>query len=137
MICLQAFDSTMAFKRRIATIESAIYLIRVQRVMLDSDLAAIHRVATKQLNRQLERNRQPFPKDFPFQITAQEAADLRSQFATSKRADGAQASCLWGSRASRLAFRNDSAGWKPVGPTAKMAMPRFRHALSALHNLQS
>jgi len=60
--------------------------------------------------------------------------DLRSQFVTSKRANLAQASCLWGSPVSRLAFRNDSAGWKPAGPTAKMAVPRFRYALSALRN---
>jgi hypothetical protein len=83
MICLQTFDQTMAFKRKIASIESAIYLVRGHRVMLDSDLAAIYGVTTKQLNQQLKRNRDRFPEDFAFQLTAQEFTNLRSQFATS------------------------------------------------------
>ena len=49
MICLQAFDLTMSFQRKIANVESAIHLIRGQRVMLDSDLAAIYGVTTKRL----------------------------------------------------------------------------------------
>ena len=83
MICLQPFDSTMASNRKIANIESAIYLLRGQRVMLDSDLAAIYGVTTKRLNEQLKRNRSRFPEDFAFQLTAEELANLRSQIATS------------------------------------------------------
>ncbi len=83
MICLQAFDSAMASDRKVASIERAIYLIRGQRVMLDSDLAAIYGVATKRLNEQLRRNRSRFPEDFAFQLTAEELSNLRSQFATS------------------------------------------------------
>jgi len=48
MICLQALDPTMASTRKISSIESAIYLLRGQRVMLDSDLAAIYGVSTRQ-----------------------------------------------------------------------------------------
>jgi ORF6N domain len=66
-----------------AQLESAIYLIRGQRVMLDSDLAAIYGVTTKQLNQQLKRNRKRFPEDFAFQLNNEEFASLRSQFATS------------------------------------------------------
>ena len=47
MICLQAFDSTMSLRRKIANLESAIHLIRGQRVMLDSDLAAIYGSRTR------------------------------------------------------------------------------------------
>jgi len=83
MICLQAFDSHMASDRRIANIESAIYLIRGHRVMLDSDLAAIYGVTTKRLNEQLRRNRSRFPGDFAFLVTNDELTNLRSQFATS------------------------------------------------------
>jgi hypothetical protein len=83
MISLRAFDSTMSSNRKIDNVESAIYLIRGQRVMLDSDLAAIYQVTTKRLNEQLKRNRKRFPIDFGFQLTAEELTNLRSQIATS------------------------------------------------------
>jgi hypothetical protein len=83
MICLLAFDSAMPSTRKIDNVESAIYLIRGQRVMLDADLAAIYRVTTKRLNEQLRRNPNRFPEDFAFQLTIEELTDLRSQFATS------------------------------------------------------
>ena len=83
MICLLAFDSAMPSARKIDNLESAIYLIRGQRVMLDADLAAIYRVTTKRLNEQLKRNPNRFPEDFAFQLTIEELTDLRSQFATS------------------------------------------------------
>jgi len=83
MICLNQFDQIMTVQRKIANVESAIHLIRRQRVMLDSDLAAIYGVTTKRLNEQLRRNRSRFPSDFGFQLSAEEFTDLRSQFATS------------------------------------------------------
>jgi hypothetical protein len=89
MICLQAFDSPMASDRKkVTSIESEIYLLRGQRVMLDSDLAAIYAVTTKQLNQQVKRNRNRFPEDFAFQLTVQELTSLRSQFVTSKGRGG-------------------------------------------------
>ena len=84
MISLREFDPLVSATRKIDNVESAIYLIRGQRVMLDSGLAAIYQVTTKRLNQQLKRNRRRFPKDFAFRLTAEEAADLRSQFVTSK-----------------------------------------------------
>ena len=57
MISLAGLDSVMSAKRQIDNVESAIYLIRGQRVMLDSDLAAIYQVTTRRLNEQLRRNR--------------------------------------------------------------------------------
>jgi hypothetical protein len=83
MISLREFDPTMSPRRKIDNIEVAIHLIRGQRVMLDSDLAAIYQVTTKRLNEQLRRNRQRFPKDFAFQLRAEEVTNLRSQIATS------------------------------------------------------
>ena len=83
MICLQALDPTMASTRKISSIESAIYLLRGQRVMLDSDLAAIYKVSTRQLNQQLKRNRSRFPDDFAFQLSTGEFRNLKSQIATS------------------------------------------------------
>jgi hypothetical protein len=63
-------------------LESFIYLIRGRKVMLDSDLAKLYGVTTKRLNEQFKRNRQRFPKDFAFHLTAVELRALRSQFAT-------------------------------------------------------
>ena len=83
MISLQALDPTMASTRKISSIESAIYLLRGQRVMLDSDLAAIYGVSTRQLNQQLKRNRSRFPDDFAFQLSTEEFRNLKSQIATS------------------------------------------------------
>ena len=83
MICLNQFDQIMTVQRKIANLESAIHLIRGQRVMLDSDLAAIYGVTTKRLNEQLRRNRSRFPSDFAFQLTAEEFTNLKSQIATS------------------------------------------------------
>jgi hypothetical protein len=83
MICLNQFDQIMTVQRKIANVEGAIHLIRGQRVMLDSDLAAIYCVTTKRLNEQLRRNRSRFPGDFAFQLTAEEFTNLKSQIATS------------------------------------------------------
>ncbi len=83
MICLQTFDPIVASDRKIASIERAIYSLRGQRVMLDSDLAAIYGVTTRRLNEQLRRNRSRFPDDFAFQLTAEESRNLKSQIATS------------------------------------------------------
>ncbi len=78
----------MTSKRSLRQLERGIHLIRGQRVMLDSDLAAIYQVTTKRLNQQLRRNRERFPEDFAFQLTAGEFASLRSQIVTSNGRGG-------------------------------------------------
>src|SRR5437588_9264585 len=83
MISRRAFESPMTSPREMQTVENAIHLVRGQRVMLDSDLAAIYGVTTKRLNQQVRRNETRFPHDFAFQLTAEEFADLRLQIATS------------------------------------------------------
>ncbi|MDE2136386.1 MAG: ORF6N domain-containing protein [Gammaproteobacteria bacterium] len=65
-------------------ITHAILVLRGHKVLLDAELAAIYGVTTKRLNEQVRRNRGRFPADFMFQLSAQEAAVLRSQSATSK-----------------------------------------------------
>lgn len=69
-------------------IEAAIYLIRGMKVMLDSDLAALYGVKTKELNKAVVRNRDRFPSDFVFQLTAEEVASLRFQIGTSSLGHG-------------------------------------------------
>ncbi|MBI5687724.1 MAG: ORF6N domain-containing protein [Verrucomicrobia bacterium] len=80
-------DYATAIKRKVR-IESLILTIRGQRVMLDSDLARIYGVQLKRLNEQVRRNSERFPKDFAFQLTRQEFANLKSQFATSSSHGG-------------------------------------------------
>ena len=60
-----------------------IYVIRNQKVMLDSDLAELYGVETKQLKRQVNRNTIRFPEDFMFELTQIEFNNLISQFVTS------------------------------------------------------
>jgi hypothetical protein len=64
-------------------IERAILFVRSHKVMLDSDLAALYAVETKQLVRAVKRNIDRFPDDFAYQLTAKEFADLRRQSGTS------------------------------------------------------
>lgn len=64
-------------------IGNTIYVIRNQKVMLDSDLAVLYGIDTKRINEQVRRNRDRFPEDFMFQLTSKEWTNLKSQFATS------------------------------------------------------
>lgn len=67
-------------------IELLIYSIRGQNVIFDSDLAALYGVPTKRLNEQVRRNRDRFPGDFMFQLTAAELdTAIRSQSATASK----------------------------------------------------
>ena len=64
-------------------IENLIHIVRGQQTMLDSDLAKLYGVETRALNQAVKRNIERFPEDFMFQLTKEEAGDLRSQIATS------------------------------------------------------
>jgi hypothetical protein len=69
-------------------IEKRIYLVRGQKVMLDSDLAELYGVTTGNLNLAVRRNKSRFPQDFMFQLTAEEAKSLLLQTARSKGRGG-------------------------------------------------
>jgi len=71
-------------------IAQSIIVLRGQRVLLDSDLAALYEVETRRLNEQVRRNRDRFPADFIFELSDEEF-NLMSQFATSS----------WGGRRKR------------------------------------
>lgn len=68
----------------IQNIQNFIYLIRGQKVMLDRDLATLYNVRTHHLNEAVKRNRNRFPPDFMFQLSAAEHQTLISQIAISK-----------------------------------------------------
>jgi len=68
---------------KVSSIKSLIYVIRGQKVMLDSDLAELYGISTKVLNQAVKRNLGRFPADFMFQLTDEEAESLKPQIATS------------------------------------------------------
>jgi hypothetical protein len=69
-------------------VESRILVLRQQKVILDTDLAELYAVPVKRLNEQVKRNQERFPADFMFQVSPEEQASLRSQFATSNPGRG-------------------------------------------------
>jgi hypothetical protein len=69
-------------------VAQSIRWIRNQKVLLDSDLAALYGVQTKNLNKAVKRNAERFPADFMFQLTTEELCSLRFQFGTSKARGG-------------------------------------------------
>lgn len=70
---------------QLTLIQSKIYEIRGQKVMLDFDLAEMYEVETKRLKEAVKRNLSRFPADFMFILTQKEFQGLRSQIATSNR----------------------------------------------------
>jgi len=91
----------------IDAITNRILVIRGQKVMLDVDLAGLYGVTTKRLNEQMRRNLDRFPSDFVFQLTVQDVASLRSQFATSR--SGLQRRAWGGRRYAPYAFTEHGA----------------------------
>ncbi|MGD9781106.1 MAG: ORF6N domain-containing protein [Kiritimatiellia bacterium] len=70
------------------TIRRLIFTLRGQKIILDSDLAALYGVATKVLNQAIKRNAEKFPVDFMFQLAPQEVKNLRLQIVTSSLGHG-------------------------------------------------
>lgn len=72
----------------IRRVDSRIFVLRGQKVILDSDLAELYGVSIKRLNEQVKRNRKRFPSDFVLRLRRSELAFLRSQNATSTNRHG-------------------------------------------------
>jgi hypothetical protein len=71
-----------------ANLETRIYTIRGQKVMLDSDLAELYGVTTSALNRQVKRNIDRFPADFMMKLTEDEFQSLKCQIGISNKGRG-------------------------------------------------
>lgn len=69
-------------------IEQSIFLIRGQKIILDTDLALLYGVETKTLNRAVNRHKDRFPEDFMFRLDQEEFENLRCQIGTSSRWGG-------------------------------------------------
>lgn len=72
----------------IERIEKKIFLIRNQKIMLNSDIAKPYGTETKILNKAVSRNQDRFPKDFMFQLTSEEWSSLKFHSGTSKKGRG-------------------------------------------------
>jgi ORF6N domain len=72
----------------IRQVAQVIRVIRGEKVLLDFDLAPLYGVTTGNLNKAVRRNRERFPSDFMFQLTATEAESLVFQFGISKGRGG-------------------------------------------------
>jgi hypothetical protein len=85
-------EKELSLRRRLPVpvefVSRRIYVIRDQKVMIDSDLAELYQVETFRLNEAVKRNLKRFPEDFMFQLTAAETRALTSQFAMSKSGRG-------------------------------------------------
>jgi phage regulator Rha-like protein len=69
-------------------VDSKIFVLRGQRVILDSDLAELYGVQARHLNQQVKRNAKRFPLAFRFQLSAHELKILRSQNVISSERHG-------------------------------------------------
>lgn len=115
---------TLAPTERIA---QSILVLRGQRVLLDSDLAALYQVETRRLNEQVRRNKDRFPPDFIFEVTDEEFANLMSQFATSS----------WGGRRKRpLAFTEHGAIMAATVLNSQRAVAMTIHIVRAFLQLR-
>ena len=65
---------------QLQVIQTKIYEVRGQKVMLDYDLAELYKVLTKNLNLAVKRNLKRFPKDFMFQLTKSELKELEKTY---------------------------------------------------------
>jgi hypothetical protein len=71
-----------------------VFFVRGEKVMLDVDLAKLYGVEPRVLNQSVARNRQRFPADFMFQLSAKEFEALTSQIVISDKHDAREAFSL-------------------------------------------
>lgn len=69
-------------------VQTKIYFIRDQKVMLDADIAEVYGVETKRINEAVRNNPEKFPGDFYFELSPEERDSLRSNFSTLKKGRG-------------------------------------------------
>lgn len=81
----KAYSLSYMAELALSEIHKRIFTIRGLQVMLDSDLAELYGVETKQFNQAVKRNKERFPQEFMFQLTQEEFGFLRSQFVTSSQ----------------------------------------------------
>ena len=78
----------MADDQIVELVQTKIYSVRKQKVMLDSDIAELYGVETKRINEAVRNNPDKFPEDFYFDLDVNEQYSLRSKFSTLKKGRG-------------------------------------------------
>ena len=78
----------------VAQVQQLIHIIRGERVIMDSDIAALYGVETKNLKRQVKRNISRFPSDFMMELTREEYNALRCQNGTIENGRGGHSKYL-------------------------------------------
>ncbi len=74
-----------AIKPKPENLAPLIFLVRGEKVLLDADLAALYGVEARALNQAVARNRDRFPDDFMFRLSAEEYEGIRSRFVTASK----------------------------------------------------
>jgi len=72
----------------VEVVQTKIYSIRNQKVMLDTDIAELYGVETKRVNEAVRNNPDKFPEDFYLELDVNEQDFLRSKFSTLKKGRG-------------------------------------------------
>jgi hypothetical protein len=80
---IEVVENDSVIESESVEIKNLIYIIRDKQVMIDSDLAGLYQVETKNLNRAMKRNLNRFPENFCFQLTNEEYEHLKCQNGTS------------------------------------------------------
>ena len=78
----------MNAKQLVELVQTKIYFIRDQKVMLDVDIAELYGVETKRINEAVRNNPEKFPDDFTFELDHEEQASLRSKISTLEKGSG-------------------------------------------------
>ena len=101
-------------------IDSLIGSVRGQKVILDADLAKVYNVPTKALNQAVKRNREKLPEDFLFQLTLDEADEVRNSMPqpASSQAPSNRSQIVTGSLRSQTVTSNSGRGGRRYAPYA-------------------
>jgi len=113
-------------------VDSKIFILRGQKVILDADLAALYGVPVKRLNQQVNRNADRFPRDFIFRLSVTEYENLRLQFATSSFGHGGRRSLPYAFTEHERDHGRHNIEFRARHPNEHFRGPRFRsHARGA------
>lgn len=69
---------------KLENIQKVILEIRGQKVIIDSDVAKVYKIETRDINKAVKNNPDKFPAGYIFELTTEELDILRGKFSTAK-----------------------------------------------------